>query len=82
MKAEIYSQIKTLVPISVDGIDFPKDTLGAVIEAYSNPEGYAVDLAIPDNQLVGGFWYYNVILTPEQFAVMKKTHQVHSRLKL
>lgn len=69
MKAETSSQIKTSVSITVDGINFPEGTLGAVVEAYSNPEGYTVDLAIPDDKLVGSFRYYNVILTPEQFEV-------------
>lgn len=72
MKAEIYSKIKTLVPITADGIKFSEGTLGAVVESYSNPEGYAVDLAIPDNKLVGGFRYHNVILTPEQFTVVEQ----------
>ncbi|GFE70851.1 hypothetical protein [Chroococcus sp. FPU101] len=71
MKAEIYDPIKTLAPISTDGINFPEGTLGTVVEAYTNPEGYAVDLAIPDNKLVGGFRYYNVILKPEQFRLIK-----------
>ena len=70
MKANIYDQIKTSVPITADGVIFLEGTLGTVVESYCNPEGYAVDLAIPDSQLVGGFRYHNVILFPEQFELL------------
>jgi hypothetical protein len=43
--------------------------VGTVVECYENPEGYAVDIAIPDERLVGGFFYTNVILSPDQFEV-------------
>ena len=48
----------------------PKNTMGTVVECYENPEGYAVDLAIPNSQLVGDFEYVNVILNPGQFALV------------
>jgi hypothetical protein len=33
-------------------------------------EGYAVDLAIEDDTLVGGYDFENVILKPDQFVVV------------
>jgi hypothetical protein len=52
-------------------ITIPKGTEGVVVECYSTPkEGYAVDLAIPDERLVGGYQYENVILEPDQFEVI------------
>jgi hypothetical protein len=42
-----------------------------VVEGYDTPlEGYAVDLAIEDDTLVGGYDHENVILYPEQFDVV------------
>jgi hypothetical protein len=46
-----------------------KGTLGIVVECYENPEGYTVDIAIPNERLVGGFCDTNVILSPDQFEV-------------
>ncbi|UBF27784.1 DUF4926 domain-containing protein [Kovacikia minuta CCNUW1] len=74
MKAQIYDQITTLTDIRVDfgSRIIPKGTLGTVVECYQQPEGYAVDLAIPDERLVGNFEYENVTLNPEQFAVLSQ----------
>jgi len=52
-----------------------KGTIGTVVECYEDPEGYAVDLAIPDETLVGGFSYENVILRPDQFEVVKSINK-------
>lgn len=72
MKAKLYDQIKTSVEVQADFGNrvIPKGTLGTVVEYYENPEGYAVDLAIPNQRLVGGFEYENTILSPDQFAVV------------
>ncbi len=80
MKVSQYDQIKTLVDVKADFLThemsdednsaIPKGTLGTVVECYENPEGYAVDIAIPDERLVGGFFYTNVILSPDQFEVV------------
>lgn len=72
MKAKLYDQIKTSVEVQVKfgNRDIPKGTLGTVVECYDNPEGYAVDLAIPNERLVGGFEYENAILSPDQFGVV------------
>ncbi len=72
MKANLYDAIITLFDVSTDFGKrvIPKGTQGTIVECYENPEGYAVDLAIPDDKLVGGFDYENVILTSEQFELM------------
>lgn len=71
MKAQLYDEIVTLVAFqNDDGILIPRGTRGTVVEVYRQPlEGYAVDLALPDNSLVGGHSYENVILYPHQFAL-------------
>ena len=80
MKVSLYDQIKTVVNVKADfsthetsdedNSAIPKGTLGTVVECYENPEGYAVDIAIPDERLVGGFFYTNVILSADQFEVV------------
>ncbi|ACK68579.1 hypothetical protein PCC7424_0109 [Gloeothece citriformis PCC 7424] len=45
-------------------------TQGTIVECYENPEGYAVDLAIPDDRLVGGFAYENVIINSHQLEIV------------
>ena len=71
MKAKTYDRIETLVEIQADFDTqmIPKGTLGTIVECYEEPEGYAVDLAIPDETLVGEYQYKNIILMPEQFAI-------------
>lgn len=72
MKAKLYDRIQTLIDVPADFDDtvIPKDTQGTIVECYQNPEGYAIDLAIPNSHLVGEFTYENVVLTPEQFIVV------------
>ncbi|HEY9704437.1 MAG TPA: hypothetical protein V6C58_18455 [Allocoleopsis sp.] len=72
MKAKINDSIQTLIAINAEFSDLiiPKGTIGAVVECYENPEGYAIDLMIPNPQIIGGFTYENVILSPEQFIVI------------
>ncbi|MDF0555332.1 hypothetical protein [Kamptonema sp. UHCC 0994] len=74
MKAQLYDTIQTLVDINAD-FDHRyriilKGTEGTIVECYENPELYAVDLAIPNDKLVGGFEYENVILNPTQFTTL------------
>lgn len=60
------------VPSDFSAGMIPKGTRGTVVERYEQPkEGYSIDLAIPDDTLVGGFRYENVVLLPEQFSVRK-----------
>ncbi|HEY9893797.1 MAG TPA: hypothetical protein V6D34_00060 [Candidatus Sericytochromatia bacterium] len=84
MKAGIYSQIKTLVDIPFDFGDriIPMGTMGTIVECYEQPEGYAVDLAIPSNQLVSGYECENVILQPGQFSVMQEIKGSEANIQL
>jgi AbrB-like transcriptional regulator len=72
VKPQIYDEVKTSVSVQADFSErhIPNGTVGTIVECYENPEGYAVDLAIPDQKLVGGFAYENVILEPNQFEVI------------
>ncbi len=74
MKAKLYDTIQTLVDVNADFDHrdriIPKGTEGSIVECYENPELYAVDLAIPNDKLVGGFEYENVILNPTQFTTV------------
>jgi hypothetical protein len=66
-------RVRTLVPVEGDfsDITIPAGTTGTVVECYASPEGYAVDLAIPDDSMVGGFRYQNVVLRPGQFELVR-----------
>lgn len=72
MKAVVNDEVKILmdVPSEFRNRIIPQGTFGVVVECYKDPEGYAVDLAIPDERLVGGYSYDNVYLTPDQFEVI------------
>jgi hypothetical protein len=73
MKATPNDRIRTVVDVTADFSDrvIPAGTEGVIVEAYETPsEGYAVDLAIEDATLVGGYDFENVILKPDQFDVV------------
>lgn len=72
MSASENDRVRTLVPVEADFSDatVSAGTTGTIVECYPAPEGYAVDLAIPDDSLVGGFRYQNVILRPDQFEIL------------
>lgn len=75
MKAGVDDKVELVVDVPSDFSDavIPTGTRGNVVEVYEAPqEGYAVDVAIPDKSLVGGFKYDNVILRPEQFRVVTR----------
>ncbi len=81
MKAEIYDEIETLEVIPSDfgkGL-IAKGTRGTVVECYSQPEGYAIDLSVARSSLVGDFDYENVILRPDQFVLVRKSEKVAER---
>ena len=73
MKARAYDVVKTRDDVQSDFVErvIFRSTVGTVVECYREPEGYAVDLAIPDKHLVGGATYVNVVLGPEQFDVLE-----------
>ncbi len=68
MAVALHQRVRLTGRVSGDFSDreIPAGTLGTVVETYSEPEAYAVDLALPDGSLVGGFKYENVILRPDQ----------------
>ena len=73
-KASVDDIVELVVDVLSDFSDgtIPKGTRGTVVERYEQPkEGYSIDLAIPDDTLVDGFRYENVVLSPEQFMVQR-----------
>ncbi len=50
----------------------PTGLEGVIVECYTDPESYAVDIDIPDETLVGGYDMENVILRPDEFILIKK----------
>ena len=74
MKASSNDRIRTVVDVTADFSDrvIPAGTEGVIVEAYETPrKGYAVDLGIEDDTLVGGYDFENVVLGPEQFEVVE-----------
>lgn len=76
MKARVHDKVILTEPVRSDFRDeiMPVGTEGVIVEAYEDPEGYAVDLAIRDESLVGDHRYENVILKPHQFRVAKRNN--------
>jgi hypothetical protein len=74
MKAAVYDIVELIEDVQSDFSEYviPRGTRGTVVECYSDPEGYAVDVAIPEARLVGGYRYENVVLRPEQFTVIER----------
>ncbi|NJO60861.1 MAG: hypothetical protein HC836_22170 [Richelia sp. RM2_1_2] len=72
MKEFVDCEIEILEAVKSEFSDriVPRGTRGIVVESYKEPECYAVDLAIPNENLVGGFSYENIILLPNQFKVV------------
>ena len=70
---KINCKVKLLEDIESDFSDniIPAGTIGVIVEIYKNPFSYAVDLAIPAEDLVGGFRYENVVLESSQFSVIE-----------
>jgi len=85
MKAKLYDRIELLVDIKSEfrNKTIKKGTKGVIVESYSEPiEGYAVDLSIPNEDLVGGYEYENVILFPHQFALDGSSELKYSECSL
>jgi hypothetical protein len=70
--AEVSNAVRTLVELQAEDSDgtIPLGSYGRIIEKYDTPEGYAVDLVVSRPELVGGYSFENVILTPDQFEVV------------
>jgi hypothetical protein len=82
VKARVHDVVKTSTGVPsefAEGV-IPRGTAGTIVECYDEPVGYAVDLALPDDRLVGGSRYANVVLTPEQFEVLVPALAARRRL--
>jgi hypothetical protein len=68
---KVYDSIRTVVDLDFRKRTIPAGTEGSIVEVYDDPEGYAIDLAIPCPELVGDYAYENMTLTPDQFVVTR-----------
>jgi hypothetical protein len=71
---EMYDRIRTLVEAEseFEDLKIPPGSVGTIVYVYKEPEGYAIDLEIPREDLTGGKRWENVVLTPDQFVVIPK----------
>lgn len=71
MKAKEDDRVRLLVEMKGDfGEHLPVGTEGFVTECFSDPEGYAIDVSIPDTSKIGGHRYDSVEVFPAQFEVV------------
>jgi hypothetical protein len=70
--AEVDDAIRTIVDVPAEFSDrqIPAGSYGNIVEKYDNPEGYAADVIVSRPELVGGYSFENVILTPDKFEVV------------
>ena len=70
--AEVGNAVRTVKELPADFSDrrIPAGSYGTVVEKYETPEGYAVDVVVGRPELVGGYSFENVVLTPDQFQVV------------
>ncbi len=74
MKTNLYDRIQTVRAIKRDfrpDMMIPAGSSGVIVECYSDPERYSVDLDIPDKTLSGGYDMENVSLRPADFIVVR-----------
>ena len=84
MKAKTDDLVITLEDVPSDFSDriIPKGSHGVIVECYFDPEeGYCVDLAIPDDSMIGDNSYENVILRPSQFTVLTDPVEMTQSMK-
>ena len=71
MKAKLNDEISLLVALEGNYEKLlPVGTRGVVLECYEKPEGYIVDLWIPDATQIGGNRYDCITVLPEQIEVV------------
>ena len=73
MKAKLYNQIRTFVPVPSkfrEATMYPPRMVGTIVECYAHPEAYVVDLAIPSARAINSVIYDNVHLEPHQFELV------------
>lgn len=79
VQAALYDRVVILEDIPADFSDelVPTGTEGVVVEVFRTPqEGYAIDLQLPADDLVGGPRFENVIVRPGQFKVLEDEEAV------
>lgn len=73
MKTKEYDRVRLLQDMEGDfGEHIPAGTEGAIIECFTSPEGYIIDVWIPDANENSGFRYGCVTVVPEQFEVVSE----------
>ena len=71
----VYDGVRTLVDVVSNfppARTVPAGTEGTVVECYRDPEGYVVDLSIPDDSVVGGVDFDTATLRRDQFELVSK----------
>jgi hypothetical protein len=63
MKATAHARVRTLIQVAADvsDVSIRPGACGTVVEAYTDPEAYAVDLEIADPTVVGEVRDENVV---------------------
>jgi hypothetical protein len=71
---EMYDRVRTLVETESEfqDVKIPPGSMGTIVYVYKEPEGYAIDVEIPREDLTGGKSWENVVLKPDQFVVLPK----------
>jgi hypothetical protein len=70
----LYDRVRTLVDVeTVDG-KLPAGSEGVIVDDLHAPHEFAIDLVVPDPELLGGFPFENVSLGPDQFVVINEDH--------
>lgn len=83
-RLQAFDEIELTQPVPSEfGPDvYPAGTRGVVVGAYADPERDAVDVRIHDADLVGGFRYDNVVLSPDQLRVVEPSERSHPMLRI
>lgn len=71
----LYDGVRTLIEVESNFPPtriVPAGTEGTVVECYRDPEGYMVDVSIPDESVVGGVAFDTAILKRSEFELVRK----------
>ena len=66
--------VRTVVDVRSEatGAVIPAGTFGVIVESYSDPDVYSVDLGIPSPEWAGGHDWDHVTLYPGQFVFVDR----------
>jgi hypothetical protein len=72
LKAALYARVELVTDITNGFRDevVPQGTQGTIVHRFDCPEGYAVDITLPDPTAPNEVVYDNIIVTPDQFIVL------------